>query len=73
MNSETNWLDNLCECACCGDTYKMGYLISTGAGDDICEDCYDIAASPYLDLSDIHDLIKQAIKKELKARGYLRA
>jgi len=42
MNSETNWLDNLCECACCGDTYKMGYLISTGDGDDICEDCYDI-------------------------------
>jgi len=42
MNSETNWLDNLCECAFCGDTYEIGYLISTGAGDDICEDCYDI-------------------------------
>ena len=42
MNSETNWLDNLCECACCEDTYTMGYLIPIADGDVICEDCYDV-------------------------------
>ena len=42
MNSETNWLDDLCECDCCGNTYPVGYLILQDDGDNICEDCYDV-------------------------------
>ena len=40
--TETNWLDDPCDCGYCGDTYKIGYLIPTSDGDSICEDCYDV-------------------------------
>ena len=38
----TNWLDKSHDCDCCGDTYKIGYLIATADGDNICEDCFDV-------------------------------
>ena len=38
----TNWLDKPCDCDSCGDTYKIGYLITTADGDNISEDCYDV-------------------------------
>ena len=37
----TNWLDKPHDCDCCGDTYKIGYLIAVD-GDNICEDCFDV-------------------------------
>ena len=42
IKSETSWLNNYCECDSCGDTYKIGYLIPSADGDDICEDCFDV-------------------------------
>ena len=38
----TNWLDKPHDCDCCGDTHKIGYLIATADGDNICEDCFDV-------------------------------
>ena len=42
IKSETNWLDAPCKCGSCGDTYLLGYLITTAEGDNICEDCIAI-------------------------------
>ena len=37
-----NWLDKEYSCDCCGDTTKIGYMIATQDGDNVCEDCYDV-------------------------------
>lgn len=42
MKNETRWLNNLCECGSCGDSYSIGYLIPSADGVDICEDCADV-------------------------------
>ena len=42
MKITNNWLDKPCSCDSCGDTYKIGYLIATTDGENICEECFDV-------------------------------
>jgi hypothetical protein len=42
MTLSNNWLDKEYPCDCCGDTTRIGNMITDADGDNVCEDCFDV-------------------------------